>query len=44
MPPIGVMAPNHLILVRTKIYRLPENINVPENKRYVGILSRWCGK
>jgi hypothetical protein len=44
MPPMGVIAPNHLIFVRTKIYRLPENINVPEKRRYAGVFSKSWGR
>ncbi len=31
-PPNGAIAPNHLILVKLKAYKLPEKINTPTMK------------
>jgi len=35
-PPMGVMAPIHLIPVRTNIYKLPENIKIPADNNRAG--------
>ena len=43
-PPIGVIAPNHLKSVKTKIIRVPEKITVPKIKKYDGSWIKLSGK
>ena len=40
-PPIGVIAPNHLKLVKTKRKREPEKTITPEIKKYAGVETNF---